>query len=93
MDNISSRERHIIKYNAVASPDGSNLHNDGDVYWYNELGEIHREDGPSIRTDKSPSFLYPVAWYLNDINYSFNEWLKLTPITDEQKLLLRLQYA
>jgi hypothetical protein len=91
MDNISSRERHIIKYNAVASPDGSNLHNDGDVYWYNELGEIHREDGPAILR---PYMEYTcVDWFFNDEEYSLEDWLKLTTIPDEDKMMLRLRYG
>jgi hypothetical protein len=38
----------IDDYEAVEQPDGSWLHNDGDVCWYNEECKYHREDGPAI---------------------------------------------
>ena len=58
------------------------------VRWYDEDGHVHREDGPA-RMDHDGSFL----WCLNGHAYGFHQWLKNTPITDEQKLLLRLQYG
>jgi hypothetical protein len=84
------RDTHIIEYNAVKQPDGSWLHDDGDEYWYNEEGEIHREDGPAVIRAMPYDEL---DWRLNCRLYSFNEWLKLTPITDEEKMLLKLRYA
>jgi hypothetical protein len=84
----SRRDQDISDYNAVEQSDGSWLHNDGDIFWYNEAGQDHREDGPaSIYTSGS------VFWYLNGYVYSFDKWLKLTPISDEAKMLLRLQYG
>ena len=84
---MSSRLYHIREYEAVVQPDGSYLHEDGDVCWYSEVGDIHREDGPSIISPDGD-----VEWCLNNIVYTFNDWLKLTPISDEEKMLLRLQY-
>jgi hypothetical protein len=84
----SERDEHIRDYEAVEQPDGSWFHHvDNEIYWYNEEGLVHRVDGPAI--------LYPdgdISWYLYDYKYDFDEWLKLTPISDEQKMLLRLQY-
>jgi hypothetical protein len=85
---VSSRMQHINDYEAVEQSDGSWLHNDGDVYWYNELGETHRDDGPAIIYDDGE-----VEWYLNDEEYTLEDWLKLSTIPDEDKMILRLQYG
>jgi|TARA_B110000908_G_scaffold137173_1_gene162699 hypothetical protein len=78
---------HVRRFYAEEQSDGSWLHNDGDVYWYNEIGEIHREDGPAAICPLG------INWCLSGEEYKFDEWLKLTPISDEEKMLLRLQYA
>jgi len=87
----SSRINHIYDYDAVEQSDGSWLHDDGDVYWYNEEGEIHREDGPAILR---PYMEYICEdWFFNDEEYSLEDWLKLSTIPDEDKMMLRLRYA
>ena len=87
----SSRINHINDYDAVEQSDGSWLHDDGDVYWYNRIGEIHREDGPAILR---PYIGYTcVDWFLNDAEYTLEDWLKLSTLPDEEKMMLRLQYA
>jgi hypothetical protein len=35
----------------------------------------------------------PGAWYLHGKRYSFSRWIELTPIDDEQKVLLKLIYS
>jgi len=88
MGRVNNREVHIIEFGAVEQSDGSWLHNDGDKYWYNDEGAVHRDDGPA--------FIEPegcVYWYLKDQRYSFDNWLNVLPISDEEKMLLRLQYA
>jgi hypothetical protein len=75
-------------HKAVIQPNGSYLNQWGTINWFNELGQYHRIDGPAITYSTSRS-----CWYINGSEYDFNEWLKLTPISDEQKLLLRLQYG
>ena len=87
MRNNSYKDFDISLYGAVEQPDGSWLHNDGDIFWYNELGQRHRKDGPAVI--KSDGEIY---WYLNGDSYTFDEWLKLNK-TDEEKMMLRLQYA
>jgi hypothetical protein len=78
---------HIKKFLAVEQADGSYLHYDGDIFWYDNLGDMHREDGPAVICNTY------VRWYLHGVSYdSFNEWLKLTPISDKDKMMLRLQY-
>jgi hypothetical protein len=73
--------------NSVEQPDGSYLSMYGTIMWFNEHGQYHKEDGPAaIRPNGR------VSWWLNGTKYPFKSWLKQTPITDELKLLLRLQY-
>jgi len=87
-DDISSRSYDIRMHEAELQSDGSYVHGDGEIYWYNELGDIHREDGPAvIALDGS------VDWFLNDKRYSFDEWLIKLNKSDEDKMMLRLQYA
>jgi hypothetical protein len=89
----SCKLNHIRHFGAEEQPDGRWLHNDGDVYWYNEAGDVHREDGPAIiRHALHPDFLAP-CWRFNGATYSFDDWFKVTTASDEQKLLLRLQYG
>ena len=88
MRNKSYKDFDINLYGAVEQPDGSWLHNDGDIFWYNELGQRHRKDGPAVI--KSDGEIY---WYFNGDYYLFNEWCIVSNKTDEEKMLLRLQYA
>jgi hypothetical protein len=83
----SIRDHDIDTYGAVEQPDGSYLHYDGEIHWYNKQGSRHCDYGPAILHSSGRVF-----WILHGISYEFDDWLKLTPITDEQKLLLRLQY-
>jgi hypothetical protein len=32
-------------------------------------------------------------WYLNDKIYAFDEWLELSDISDEEAVMLKLQYG
>jgi len=50
--------------------------------------KLHHEDGPAIIWDDGSKF-----WYLNDIEYSFEEFLEKTPISDEEKIFLRFKYG
>ena len=49
---------------------------------------LHRIDGPALTQSNGD-----VEWYLNGDLHTFDEWIKLTPISDEKKMLLRLQYG
>tara|TARA_R110002124_G_scaffold19674_1_gene78505 strand:+ start:1240 stop:1494 length:255 start_codon:yes stop_codon:yes gene_type:complete len=84
---MSSRDYHIRKYAAVEQSDGSYLNKYGYVYWYNEAGDIHREDGPAC------IHYNDVEWWLNDLVYGFDGWCIVLNKTDEQKMLLRLRYG
>ena len=86
---ITDRNYDIDYLAAVEQADGSYLNEYGDITWYdNEEGRRHREDGPAVIRTNGKLF-----WYLNGVYLPFKRWLLLTPISDEQKMLLRLQYA
>jgi len=87
-DDMSDRDFIIKHYGAVLQSDGSYLDCEGHISWFNDDGESHRADGPAyILPDGS------LEWSLNDKCYSFDEWCIKTNISDETKMLLRLQYA
>ena len=84
----SSRDRDILDFAAVQQPDGSYFDRSGTISWYNEVGQLHKVDGPAI--------IYPdgcgVDWCLNGDIFQFAEWLIKLNKPDECKMLLRLQY-
>jgi len=75
-----------MEYGAKRQSDGSYIDNAGTIFWYNSEGKYHRDDGPAVIMDSI------VSWHLNGEWYSFKGWLKALPISDEDKMLLRLQY-
>ena len=80
---------HIIRSSyAVEQPDGSYLHNDGAISWYNERGDTHREDGPACIFSNGE-----LEWWLNGGIFQFAEWLIELNKPDECKMMLRLQYG
>jgi len=85
---VSSRVYDIIMHHFIEQSDGSYLHCDGDIFWYNEAGLCHREDGPSLTLTDGR-----MLWYLNGIYYSFDEWCIKLNKSDEEKMMLRLQYG
>jgi len=48
----------------------------------------HREDGPALKYSNET-----FNWFLNGIKYSFEEFIEKTPISDEEKVFLRLKYS
>jgi hypothetical protein len=85
---MNSRYYAIKNVAATLQPNGSYLTNDNITVWFNDLGQYHRLDGPAITYNNTSR----VCWYISGNNYTINTYLKHTPISDEQKLLLRLQY-
>jgi hypothetical protein len=60
---------------------------DGTKIWY-RYGHEHRDAGPStIWPDGS------LDWCLDGNMYSFENWLEKTPISCEQKVMLKLKYG
>jgi hypothetical protein len=56
--------------------------------WF-QYGLLHRTDGPASYWTTYAG----MEWWLNGERYSFDKWLEETPIDDERKLLLKLQYG
>jgi hypothetical protein len=85
---LISREFDIESFDAKEQSDGSYVDRNGTIIWYNEAGDWHRVDGPAISYTNGD-----MEWVLNDINHTFTDWLTLVKISDEAKMLLRLQYG
>jgi hypothetical protein len=86
---MNRRDHDIMYWDAILQPDGSYMDGGGRVGWYNAAGERHKEDGPAVIYANGRSY-----WYLNSKEYySFDEWLRALNISDEAKMMLRLQYG
>jgi hypothetical protein len=84
----STRDFIIKHYDAIEQSDGRYLDRDGVITWFNELGQYHREDGPSLIYSSGH-----IDWFLNGVNYTFADWCNKLNKTDEDKMMLRLQYG
>jgi hypothetical protein len=85
---LTELEHAIHYYGAELQPDGSYSDSNASETWYNTAGEFHREDGPAI------VFCHGgVHWMLNGHDDSFNDWCNKVNISDETKMMLRLQYG
>jgi hypothetical protein len=85
---INSKDFAIKCLNAIKHHNGSYIDQHNTQRWYNEAGQIHRDDGPAL--------IYPSGnayWYLQGDMYPFSDWLKLSETSDKTKLILTLQYA
>jgi hypothetical protein len=59
----------------------------GNQWWID--GRFHRIDGPAIEYADGQ-----VSWYLEGLRYTFDQWLaKTTGLTDEETVMLKLQYG
>ena len=78
-----------IKNSKLHRTDGpAVIQKDGTREWYVN-DEYHRTDGPAVIWADGE-----VEWWLNDQCYSFGRWLRANDyITDEQKVMLKLEYG
>jgi hypothetical protein len=69
-------------------------------WWVN--GKRHREDGPAIENIGGSSYMMngekthangPHVWCLDNVEYTFREWIKLTPIPQSEKIWLILKHS
>ena len=49
---------------------------------------FHREDGPAVEWASGR-----VLWYLWGSDLDFYDWLSKTPVSDEEKVMLKLKYG
>jgi hypothetical protein len=85
---MSNRDQDIKLFGARLLPDYSYIDEDNIITWYNSRGQYHRVDGPAV--------IYPdgrSSWFYHGNPCSFNEYCVKSNITDEEKMLLRLQYG
>ena len=74
----------------IYMPDGHWIDSKGDEVWVKN-GKYHRADGPAITSSSS---ICRLRWWLNGKWYPFESWLIVNDeITDEQKVMLKLEYA
>jgi len=85
--NISGREYFNLSYKERKAKTYCIEYHNRSIYW-KVNDKLHREDGPALR-----SFDGICYWWLNDKLYTFEEWLEKTPISDEEKILLKLKYS
>ena len=93
---MDSNRNFDMIFGAVEQGDGSYIDRDGTITWYTEAGEYHNEDGPAIAFPSGGTRWWGTGqfgWYLNGIHLSLSEWLIESNKTDEEKMLLRLQYG
>jgi len=89
LGSISEFDLHTQMYGPMVElEDSSWLQKDGWIFWYNEHGDVHREDGPA-----SIDRFGECNWYLNNADMPFLEWLDEINVSDDRKMLLRLQYG
>ena len=59
----------------------------GDKKWY-QHGQLHREDGPAIEFVHGLKF-----WWLHGTFMTFDDWLNQLNMSDEDKVMMKLQYG
>ena len=100
----SSRDRDIKYLNATIQPDGSYKTKGGNILYFDEDGRRHNSEGPSVicknnfplySLDSMPMApnVLSVQYHLHGYEYDFIDWIKLASISDEVKMMLRLQYG
>lgn len=59
----------------------------GNKFWYSN-DQLHRTDGPAVECSNGTKY-----WFLYNIGYTFEEWLEITPLSDQEKVKLRIKYV
>jgi hypothetical protein len=68
------------------------IYPNGDQEWWVD-GKRHRSDGPAILWNGKPGYGRVTGWWLYSLPFTFEEWLVSVDLSDEEKLLLKLQYG
>jgi hypothetical protein len=63
------------------------IRTDGEKWWC-QHGKYHRDDGPAIEYSDGRK-----QWWLNDKYLTFDKWLDKVDISDEKKVMMKLQYG
>jgi hypothetical protein len=59
----------------------------GDKYWC-QHDLLHRNDGPAIERSNGNKY-----WYQHGHELSFDKWLDVVDMSEEQKVMMKLQYG
>jgi len=89
-DNKVSKHYHEQHLNGVLQDDGSYANSMGNNHWkgwYNASGKLHRVEGPAIIMNGNP------RWYIDGRQHAFDDWCRSVGISEETKMMLRLQYG
>jgi len=92
MSTLSSKEYDIKYRNSILQHDGSYI-DKHTTTWYNQFGEYHRVEGPAIIYNNPEPNGPNAHWCHNGTFYPFAGWCYVANISEETKLLLRLQYG
>ena len=80
---------YAIDYRAATEQeDGSWVYDNGLKVWYNDAGYVHRDNGPAVINPDGN-----IRWFDRSCERPFKEWLQQIDISDEQKMLLKLQHG
>ena len=64
------------------------VYDDGTKEYYNEDGELHREDGPAAEW-----YWGECRWFLNGEGLSISEWCDRTGKSEKEKAILLLKHG
>ena len=67
--------------------------NDGTLFqemWFNQ-GLYHNRRGPALKIYDEFEKVQNEKFYINDKEYNFNDWLKLSDYTDDEKIVFKLK--
>ena len=79
---------HIDEYRTGRMPDGHWIDCHGCEVWVKDR-RYHRVDGPAVTYRNGLKL-----WYFNGAWHTFEDWLKANnEITDEQRVMLKLEYG
>lgn len=49
---------------------------------------FHREDGPAVEWASGT-----ICWFFEGKQFTFEDWLEATPVSSEEKVMLKLKYG
>jgi hypothetical protein len=76
------------QHGKVHRDDGPAYENtDGHKWWF-QHGNCHRDDGPAIRWADGTN-----EWWLNHTELTFDKWLNKVDMSDEDKVMMKLEYG
>lgn len=64
----------------------------GSQYWLKNKGLFHREYGPAI-VRQIDTKIDRYSWYLDDVQYRFEDYCKKSNLSEEDIIFLKLKYG